>query len=233
MRTITFESHRSAGALWALARDRRTVVLDREAIGQVPIPDEMWVGLTWRNGTHFDEALAQIGANDLQVLRIFTGGDAVAPALLRLSGLREIALLCGCSDNTLAAVAELVRLESLWIESRTVTDKGLAYLERCTSVEHLVLSSPGISSEGVERVIRCMPKLYAVQLDGGAALDDTLLHALARDLPPLLEAVVLRHCPAITRGGVSQLLSAHPKLKVSLANPLDFPPGDACGVSWT
>lgn len=84
-------------------------------------------------------------------------------------------------DETLAHVGRLGRLESLWLDSTTVTDAGLAQLRGLTGLRHLFISRTSMSDAGLVH-LKGMPRLVILSISGSRVTDEGLLD-LERALP--------------------------------------------------
>ena len=63
------------------------------------------------------------------------------------------------TDDGLALLESMSRLESVYIESDQITDAGLHHLKRLPKLKYLCVPCPGISDSGISELQRALPNL--------------------------------------------------------------------------
>ena len=118
------------------------------ATGAVTAPAGAWVRLELAGDETDLSGLADLGADDLTVLKVGDGGlfgggpvgDEHLPALAGLTGLRSLNLAAtGVTDAGLADLAGLTNLQDLVLPAGTVKGPGLAALRRLAELRRLWL----------------------------------------------------------------------------------------------
>jgi hypothetical protein len=118
------------------------------------------------------------------------------------------------NDEILAAAVRLPRLESLHIRSTSVTENGLAKLERLQSLRVLTLSTPEVGDELVARLAR-LPALRELEVFSALVTDDGL-----RKLSDCqsLERVWFEDTD-ITEAGLDRFRGHHPHCRAGYSSP--------------
>src|SRR5690606_20890248 len=114
-------------------------------------------------------------------------GVAQLAALSKLDTL----LLCSTAitDDSLAVVSQLPNLQRLYLDNTDITDVGLAHLARCRTLKELSLRATKITSAGVAH-LKSLVALEALFLDD-TAVDDAALASLAK--LPAVQTLSLRN----------------------------------------
>lgn len=133
-------------------------------------------------------------------------GVAQLAALSKLDTL----LLCSTAitDDSLAVVSQLPNLQRLYLDNTDITDVGLAHLARCRTLKELSLRATKITSAGVAH-LKSLVALEALFLDD-TAVDDAALASLAK--LPAVQTLSLRNTRV--RGESLEPLAAAKRLEV-------------------
>jgi thiol-disulfide isomerase/thioredoxin len=186
------------------------------AQGDVPVSSGQRVKLIVNPDAGKDlSALTRLAADDLYEISLAgtRADDQTLAALAHLTELRSLDLVrTAITDRGLAAVARLRSLKWLALPEE-ITDEGLAHLAGLPKLEGLLLSGKSITGSGLVH-LRRIPTLRVLSLNGQSALQDASLAPLVE--LPHLESLSLGNASRITDAGVDLLVKSPALRKLDL-----------------
>jgi len=189
-----------------------------ELLGQDAVFNVAWVSFADVDLSG-DDALANVHLDQFTDLN-FRGSKIGDRALERIAAnpnLRELDLSCtGLSDAKLAAISNMVGLETLYLANHlttptqltnSITDAGLTHLRKLSNLRNLILAATGITGDGLEQ-LQSLAKLSLLDINDTEVSNEDLKH-----LQPLTQLKGLGLRNTLVDEGCLSTLAVMPNLE--------------------
>lgn len=184
---VYYQNHRELGA--DLIKSRNGWILPSwiaEVLGQDAVFNVAWVSFADVDLSG-DDALANVQLDQFTDLN-FNGSKIGDRALERIAAnpnLRELDLSCtGMSDAKLAAISNMVGLETLYLNNHltestkltnSITDAGLTHLRQLSNLRSLILAATGITGNGLVH-LQSLSKLNLLDINDTGISNEDVRH---------------------------------------------------------